>query len=78
MYSHIFILVDEDRFIVYEYIEGRVNGLSSVSSNFFKNFAVYIRSNGLGETVGLQTRGQTTENIVEFDFGDYGTVILNA
>lgn len=32
----------------------------------------------LGETVGLQIRGQTTEDMVEFDFGDCGTVMLNA
>lgn len=78
VHGHIFMLVDEDRFVAYEYIEGRVNGLSSVSFNFFKNFAAYVRSNGLGETVGLQIRGQTTEDMVEFDFGDCGTVMLNA
>lgn len=76
--GHIFVLVEEDRFVAYEYIEGRVNGLSSVSSSFFKDFAAYVRSNGLGDTVGLQIRGQTTQEMVEFDFGDCGTVMLNA
>ena len=76
--GHIFVLVEEGRFVAYEYVEGRVNGLSSVSSSFFKDFATYVRSNGLGDTVGLQIRVQTTQEMVEFDFGDCGTVMLNA
>ncbi len=76
--GHIFMLVDEDRFVAYEYVKGRVNGLSSVSSSFFKDFAAYVRSNGLVDTVGLQIRGQTIQDMVEFDFGDCGTVMLNA
>lgn len=78
VHGHIFKLVDEDRFVAYEYVEGGVNDLSSISTDFFKELAGYVRSNGLGETVGLQVRGQATENMVEFDFGDCGTVMLKA
>ena len=76
--GHIFALVEEDRFVAYEYVEGRVNDLSSVSPGFFKDFAAYVRLNGLGNTVGLQIRGQTAQEMVELDFGDCGTVMLNA
>ena len=75
--GHIFML-KEDRFVAYEHVEGKVDGLSSISSRFFKDFAAYIRSNGLGNTVGLQIRGQTTDDTVGFDFGNCGTVMLNA
>lgn len=76
--GHIFALVEEDRFVAYGYVEGRVDGLSSVSPGVFKDFAAYVRSNGLGNTVGLQIRGQTTQGMVGLDFGVCGTVMVNA
>lgn len=36
-----------------------------------------MRLDGLEEIVGLRLRDQTTENMIELDFGDYGTVMLN-
>ncbi|KAL9103232.1 MAG: hypothetical protein Q9163_001719 [Psora crenata] len=77
VHGHVFMLVEEDRFVAYEYVEGRVNGLSNIKPGFFKDFAAYVRSNNLGDTVGLEILGQTAQDMAEFDFGDCGTVMLN-
>lgn len=78
VHGHIFKLIDDDRFVAYEYVEGKASDLSNISTGFFKELAGYVRANGLGEIVGLQIRGQAAENMVEFDFGDCGTVMLKA
>lgn len=72
------MLVGEDRFVAYEYVEGRTTDLSNISSDFFKELAAYLRLNNLEESVELQIRGGTTESMVELDFGECGTVMLNA
>ncbi|KAH6975816.1 hypothetical protein EDB80DRAFT_594437 [Ilyonectria destructans] len=77
VHGHIFKLVAGDRFVAYEYAEGRVNNLADVSPRFIKELAEYLHSNRLEETVGLQILGQADENMVEFDLGDCGTVMLN-
>ena len=78
VHGHIFMLVGEDRFVAYEYVEGRATDLSSIGSDFFKELATFVRLNGLEGTVGLQIRGPATEDMIEFDFGECGTVMLNA
>ncbi|KAL8894792.1 MAG: hypothetical protein Q9207_008409, partial [Kuettlingeria erythrocarpa] len=78
VHGHVFKLVDENRFVAYEYVVGRGNDLSNIGAGFLIELAGYIESNGLGETVGLQVRDQDAGNMVEFDFGDCGTVMLNA
>ena len=75
--GHIFKLVTEDRFVAYEYAEGRVNDLSDISFDFIKELVYYLNSNSLEEVVGLQILGQAAGVKVEFDLGDYGTVMLN-
>lgn len=78
VHGHIFKLIDDDRFVAYEYVEGKASDLSNISTGFFKKLAGYVRDNGLEEIVGLQIRGQAAENMVEFDFGNCGTVMLKA
>jgi len=79
VHGRIFKLVDGNGFVAYEYVEGRAtNDLPSIGSNFLEELAAYVRSNGLAEIVGLQVRGQSAGNMVEFDFGNCGTVMLNA
>jgi hypothetical protein len=77
VHGHIFKLVAGDRFVAYEYAEGRVNDLSDISPDFIKELVDYLRSNSLEEAVGLQILGHATGNKVEFDLGDCGTVMLN-
>ena len=76
VHGHIFKLVDGDRFVAYEYVEGKAHDFSDINAAFFGELVEYLRCNGLDTTVGLQILGQTTENMVEFDFGDCGTVML--
>ena len=53
VHGHIFKLVDEDRFVAYEYAEGKANDLSNISGGFFKELAEYVHLYRLGETMGL-------------------------
>ena len=78
VHGHIFMLVGEDRFVAYEYVEGRVTDFSGIESGFFKELATFVRLKGLERTIGLQIRGSATEEMIEFDFGGCGTVMLNA
>lgn len=76
VHGHIFKLADGDRFIAYEYVEGKANDFSDINASFFKELVECLRCNGLDTAVGLQILGQVAENMVEFDFGDCGTVML--
>jgi hypothetical protein len=64
VHGHILKLIDGDHFVACEYVEGKANYLSDISGGFFQDLANYVHSNGLGETIGLQVRGPTAENMV--------------
>jgi len=76
VYGHIFKLVDKDCFIAYKYVEGKANDFSDINTFFFKELVKCLCCNGLDTAIGLQILGQVAENMVEFDFGDCGTVML--
>lgn len=70
VHGHVFKLVDEHRFIAYEYVEGKARDLSYFGIDFSEELAEYVRLKGLEETVGLQLRGPATEKMVELDLRD--------
>jgi hypothetical protein len=76
IHGHIFKLVNGGRFIAYEYVKGKASNLSNISTDFFKDLVKYLQSHYLDNTVRLQIFSQSVENIAEFDFGDYGIVML--
>ena len=78
IHGHIFMLTNEDRFIPYEYVQGRAKNLPSIASGFFKEFAAFIQANGLTKSTGLQIRDCEIGKAIELDFGGCGTVMLKA
>lgn len=69
IHGHIFKLFDDVHFVAYEFEEGAVNNLSSCSADF-------IVAEGLQDIFGLQIRGESTDDMVEFDLTGYGTVMM--
>lgn len=65
----IFKLFDDVHFVAYEFEEGAFNNLSSCSADLFV-------AEGLQDIFGLQIRGESTDNMVEFDLTGYGTVMM--
>lgn len=74
--GHIFKLVNNERFVAYEFQEGAVNNLSSCSADFFVEFTRYLLAEGLQDIIGLQIRGGSVDDMVEFDLTNHGTVMM--
>lgn len=53
MYEHIFKLVNENRFIVYEYVKNKINDFFNINIDFFKELTDYVRFNDFKEIVEL-------------------------
>jgi hypothetical protein len=75
VHGHIFQLIGEDRFVAYEVTEGKLSDFSDISADFFRELALYLRDNALDQSLGLEVLGDT-EDMIEMDFGDCGTVML--
>jgi hypothetical protein len=63
VHGHIFKLVDGGHFVAYEYVEGKANDLSDISTYFFKDLVEYLKSHQLEATVGLQILGPSAGNM---------------
>ncbi len=75
VHGHIFKLIG-DSFVAYEYVQGAATDLSNINPAFFEELVGYLHANSLEDIVGLEIRGHGAENMVEFDFGDCGTVMM--
>lgn len=53
MHEHIFKLVNENRFIVYEYVKNKINDFFNINIDFFKELTDYVRFNDFKEIVEL-------------------------
>jgi hypothetical protein len=76
IHGHIFKLVDDEHFVVYEFEKGVVNNLSPCSVDFFVEFARYLLAEGLQDIIELQIRDESADDMIEFDLIDYGTVMI--
>ena len=77
IHGHIFMLVDDDKLVAYEYRDGAPIDISAVNSSFFLDFIKYLKLHRLNKLLGLQSlNGMPAINMNEFVIGHTGTVML--